>query len=52
MAQQVKDLVFVTAAALVTVIVRVQFLAWEHLYAMGMAKKKKKKKKKIPYGAK
>ena len=44
MAQQVKDLAFVTAAAWVTAAAQVQSLTQELLHAKGMSKKKKKKK--------
>ena len=39
MAQQFKDQALLTAAAWVSAMARVQFLAWEILYAAGMAKK-------------
>ena len=44
MAQQVKDLAVVTAAAQVTAVAWVLSLAWELAHAMGTAKKEKKKK--------
>ena len=45
MAQQVKDLAFVTAAAWVIAVAQVQSLTQELLHAKGMSKKKKKRKK-------
>ena len=46
-AQQVKDLAVVTAAAQVTAVAWVLSLAWELAHAMGTAKKEKKKKKNL-----
>ena len=48
--EQVKDSGGVTSVAQVAVVAPVQTLAWEVLYATGMAKKKKKKKKILKWG--